>query len=278
MLAHGAFSTALRVASACGSHAVHSVASGSQPLQRPRAPPLSPSPHLTVRLSSLRQGDTPRVLHMSDQSMSGRLLFLLLSNHWLVLLAGYLNPVTLPPVLLYSIPGSGNTYTRLLFEAFGVPAGSLYWDHRLLPVVSEARCDGVVKVHPGTHKPWYLFNRSCVQASADDKLWPGKCHFCRFEDVIVVLRDPVNTLFAMFNLVSSDTTGCRAATSTCAHVAAALADKIWDFPVWAAERAGSQVREVYETVYEWIHRHVRSRLWVQYERITAQNVARLGFH
>ena len=35
---------------------------------------------LTVQLSSLRQGDTSRVLHMNYQSMSGRLLFLLLSS------------------------------------------------------------------------------------------------------------------------------------------------------------------------------------------------------
>ena len=59
--------------------------------------------------------------------------------HWPVLLAGYLNPVTPPPVLLYSIPGSGNTYTRFLFEAFGVPAGSLYWDRRLVPALCRSR-------------------------------------------------------------------------------------------------------------------------------------------
>lgn len=61
------------------------------------------------------------------------------------------------PVLLYSFPGSGNTWLRLLIEhATGILSGSVYSDNSLLHILpGEVRCDstvGVLKAHPHLQK------------------------------------------------------------------------------------------------------------------------------
>lgn len=60
------------------------------------------------------------------------------------------------PALLYSFPGSGNTWVRLLIEyATGVFSGSVYDDLSLKSVLpGEGMCDrrvAVVKVYIATH-------------------------------------------------------------------------------------------------------------------------------
>lgn len=57
------------------------------------------------------------------------------------------------PPLLYSFPGSGNTWVRLLIDwSTGVYSGSFYLDKTLIPILpGEIKCDrsvSVIKVHP----------------------------------------------------------------------------------------------------------------------------------
>ena len=57
------------------------------------------------------------------------------------------------PPLLYSFPGSGNTWVRLLIDwATGIYSGSFYLDKTLIPILpGEIKCDrsvSVIKVHP----------------------------------------------------------------------------------------------------------------------------------
>lgn len=82
------------------------------------------------------------------------------------------------PVFLYTFPGSGNTWTRLLLEyATGYYSGSVYGDKRLLPMFPGNRCGllvrylrhlciigenvcgpmvSVIKAHPHSHPVSFL--------------------------------------------------------------------------------------------------------------------------
>ena len=67
------------------------------------------------------------------------------------------------PPMLYTYPGSGNTWSRLLIEnAVGVYTGSVYNDHTLVrELPGELKCDpkvSVIKVHPHTHEASRLLN------------------------------------------------------------------------------------------------------------------------
>jgi hypothetical protein len=68
----------------------------------------------------------------------------------------------LPP-LLYSFPGSGNTWVRLLIDwSTGVYSGSFYFDKSLLSILpGEIKCDrsvSVIKVHPNLQSYKQLLN------------------------------------------------------------------------------------------------------------------------
>lgn len=73
----------------------------------------------------------------------------------------------MPPVL-YTFPGSGNTWVRMLIEyASGVHTGSIYRDQKILSVMpGEEFCShavSVVKVRFGlthTHHPFTLHHES----------------------------------------------------------------------------------------------------------------------
>ena len=67
------------------------------------------------------------------------------------------------PPLLYSFPGSGNTWVRLLIDwSTGVYSGSFYYDKSLLSILpGEIKCDrsvSVIKVHPTLQSYKQLLN------------------------------------------------------------------------------------------------------------------------
>ena len=71
------------------------------------------------------------------------------------------------PPLLYSFPGSGNTWVRLLIDwSTGVYSGSFYYDKSLLPILpGEIKCDrsvSVIKVHPNLQSYKQLLNGGII--------------------------------------------------------------------------------------------------------------------
>jgi len=71
------------------------------------------------------------------------------------------------PPLLYSFPGSGNTWVRLLIDwSTGVYSGSFYFDKSLLSILpGEIKCDrsvSVIKVHPNLQSYKQLLNGGII--------------------------------------------------------------------------------------------------------------------
>ena len=103
-----------------------------------------------------------------------------------------------PPVL-WSIPGSGNTWVRQLIDSALSPSltGSLYNDRGLAAILpGELRCDKqntVIKAHPEHFSYSHLFD-------------PQKFHIQKcingglkgFSSVVVLLRDPVKSIWAEY--------------------------------------------------------------------------------
>ena len=207
------------------------------------------------------------------------------------------------PLLLYSLPGSGNTFVRLLLESHGIRTGSVYTDHSLLGVLpGERGCDGIVKAHPFDYpaKTLLLGGRSpgssssssssqsgfqnssqsssqsgssCARGAAasglipsTDRGWPAKCakHACGgFGGAVVILRDPIEAMLSEFQRQQSH-----------GHASAASAADLDEFPRWAATYS-RRVRSVYAHDYSYIRRYVPRHLFVQYERLRDRNVSEL---
>jgi hypothetical protein len=110
----------------------------------------------------------------------------------------------LPP-LLYSFPGSGNTWVRLLIEhATGIYSGSIYNDMSLMKLLpGESRCDrsvSVVKAHPILA---HAFDGIKVRIDEDDKTLHGmhKCqsgrsHILKFDRAIFLYRNPFAAIYS----------------------------------------------------------------------------------
>jgi hypothetical protein len=113
------------------------------------------------------------------------------------------------PPLLLSIPGSGNTWSRLLLEhATGIYTGSIYEDKRLFEVLpGEKKCGNMTvasKAHPfsltfvnsdKTHK------RACLkmkEASSRAKCKLGGVPEC-FDRALIVIRDPFHSIWSEYN-------------------------------------------------------------------------------
>ena len=103
-----------------------------------------------------------------------------------------------PPVL-YSLPGSGNTWVRFLIDrVLSLPSGSLYNDTELLTFFpGEMTCQhnmSVIKAHPD-HFPYrILFDRYTAA-------FPGKCTrrgIYKFDSMILLLRDPLRSIWAEY--------------------------------------------------------------------------------
>lgn len=104
----------------------------------------------------------------------------------------------LPP-MLYTFPGSGNTWGRLLIEhATGIYSGSVYNDRSLLEALpGEFSCDwrvSVVKVHPHTHPFGPL--RDGTFHSDDNKCKRGNIQ--KFRRAVLLIRNPFDAIWSEF--------------------------------------------------------------------------------
>ena len=112
----------------------------------------------------------------------------------------------LPPVL-YTFPGSGNTWVRLLIEfSTGILTGSVYDDKRLVKALfGEGNCSwyvSVIKAHPRNHRFEQLLD---INASSPIKSSPSKYHcilqnVTRFERAILLIRNPYDAIWADYQL------------------------------------------------------------------------------
>jgi hypothetical protein len=102
------------------------------------------------------------------------------------------------PALLYSFPGSGNTWARLLIDwSTGIYTGSFFYDKSLLSVLpGEARCDrsvSAIKGHP--HMQTYQ------NITTGPSLKTGKCGqstIQAFDKVVFLLRNPFDAIWSEF--------------------------------------------------------------------------------
>lgn len=147
----------------------------------------------------------------------------------------------LPP-MLYTFPGSGNTWCRLLIEhATGIYTGSVYNDDSLLKALpGEFTCSwtvSAVKVHPHTHH----FNELRAGTFGSDNNKCNKGSVKRFERAILLLRDPFDSIWSEFQrrVSQSHVSGVRKAgfnwhrwQANAANLAHAYAD------TWSIEHMG----------------------------------------
>lgn len=104
---------------------------------------------------------------------------------------------TSSPSLLYSFPGSGNTWTRLLIDySTGVYSGSMYHDRALFDILpGERHCNhkvSTIKAHPHLQ----TFN-----ILSHGNLYPKKCtngNIHSFQRAILLIRDPFDSIFSEF--------------------------------------------------------------------------------
>jgi hypothetical protein len=104
----------------------------------------------------------------------------------------------LPP-LLFTFPGSGNTWCRLLIEyGSGIYTGSVYNDDKLLTALpGEFTCNwqvSAVKAHPHTHRASDLLSGHYL--SDNDKCRKGNIQ--RFERFVLLIRDPFDSIWSEF--------------------------------------------------------------------------------
>jgi len=114
--------------------------------------------------------------------------------------------------MLYTFPGSGNTWSRLLIEhATGIYSGSVYDDKTLLEALpGEFTCNwqvSVVKVHPHTHPFEELHSGKFV--SDHNKCKKGGVK--RFERAVLLIRNPFDSIWSEYQrrLTQSHVEGVR---------------------------------------------------------------------
>jgi hypothetical protein len=98
------------------------------------------------------------------------------------------------PPLLYTFPGSGNTWTRLLIEyGTGILTGSMYNDGSLVKILpGELHCDrtvSVIKCHP-FHYPFTRLKTGSVYR----KCMSARLRF--FTRAILVIRNPYDSIWS----------------------------------------------------------------------------------
>jgi hypothetical protein len=101
--------------------------------------------------------------------------------------------------MLYTFPGSGNTWCRLLIEySTGIYSGAVYNDDKLLEALpGEFTCNhrvSVVKVHPHTHGFEEL--RTGTFNSDNNKCKKGEVQ--RFKRAILLIRNPFDSIWSEF--------------------------------------------------------------------------------
>jgi hypothetical protein len=105
----------------------------------------------------------------------------------------------LPP-MLYTFPGSGNTWGRLLIEhATGIYTGSVYNDRTLLSALpGELTCNwrvSVIKVHPHTHSFADLYSGR-FHSDGNQKCKRGGVK--RFERAVLLIRNPFDSIWSEY--------------------------------------------------------------------------------
>jgi hypothetical protein len=130
--------------------------------------------------------------------------------------------------MLYTFPGSGNTWGRLLIErATGVYTGSVYNDKTLLDALpGEFTCDwsvSVVKVHPHTHTFKDLYDGTFNSDANKCKRGSVK----RFERAVLLIRNPYDSIWSEYQ---------RRVTQS--HVSGIPKSK-FDWHRWQANAAGA---------------------------------------
>jgi len=108
-----------------------------------------------------------------------------------------------PPPVLYSLPGSGNTWTRFLIDhMLDLPSGSYYNDiglHRSF-FPGEMTCQlnmSVIKAHPNNFPYEHVF----LPASSN---FPSKCldgGIKYFDSTILLVREPLRSIWAEYQRV-----------------------------------------------------------------------------
>jgi hypothetical protein len=172
---------------------------------------------------------------------------------------GFLPPEhkRLPP-MLYTFPGSGNTWGRLLIEhATGVYTGSVYNDQSLLEALpGEFTCNwqvSAVKVHPHTHTFADLYsgrfhsdNNKCTRGGV-----------MKFERAILLIRNPFDSIWSEYQ---------RRVTQS--HVEGILR-KTFDWSRWQANAAhlSHKYNEMWREHYKGIEKRFTKEniLYLRYE-------------
>eukprot|EP01038_Epipyxis_sp_PR26KG_P005346 gene5346-7417_t len=109
-------------------------------------------------------------------------------------------PQAIPPPALFTFPGSGNTWCRLLIEfGSGIYSGSMYNDASLYSILpGEAVCNNsvsVIKAHPT-----YQTNRRATLTSSPSGCFKGKLY--SFRKAVLLLRDPFASIWSTYQFLS----------------------------------------------------------------------------
>lgn len=167
------------------------------------------------------------------------------------------------PAMLYTFPGSGNTWGRLLIEhATGIFTGSVYNDQSLLDALpGEFTCDwrvSVVKVHPHTHTFADLYSGHFASDN-------GKCKrggVMRFERAVLLIRNPFDSIWSEYQ---------RRVTQS--HVEGILR-KTFDWSRWQANAASlsNSYNEMWSVHYRGIEEKYEPEdiLYLRYEDLKSK--------
>lgn len=159
---------------------------------------------LSRLLQSQRHKPQQPELHSEDNAETARCRNLYGQREFLVQSNSTSVEASTPPPLLYSLPGSGNTWTRLLIEyATGIYTGSMYNDDSLVRVLpGEFTCNtsvSVVKAHPSDFRYMTMFHS---EANNNTKTPSHKCarlgNIFNFKRMVLISRHPLESLWAEY--------------------------------------------------------------------------------
>lgn len=179
------------------------------------------------------------------------------------------------PPLLWTFPGAGNTWVRLLLDfATGIYTGSIYADSSLLPLLpGEGVCDGralAVKAHP-THIDFHDLVPTAdgaMRLNVTRKPDYLKCASLRFDALVFLVRDPYASIWAEYkrSLAYSEAVGGGSARSTaCRSALRAQPLHSGGIPLacFNATHFGGRARRMAKG---WRH------MWVHYRKVVALGV------
>ena len=227
------------------------VGAGSRPAAASSSPPPPPPPSPPLALAPAVLGGQSRLSRAECSAKYGSLRF-------------FSEKERRPPPMLYTFPGSGNTWGRLLIEyATGVYSGSVYNDKSLLEVLpGEFTCNfqvSVIKVHPHTHPGIELVDGTF---NSDEH----KCmrsNLRKFERALLLVRDPFDSIWSEYQ---------RRFTQN--HVLG-IKNSTYDWYRWTANAANLATGyfEMWAHHYAAIERRLRQNdiLFIRYEDLKSRD-------